>query len=160
MAFPAQTITAAKVATSHVRMRINSADACVRHHVVVGPVRDVTDIATGMTLLEHKGHNADGTAQVAYIFELEKASGKVRVTLDEVYDLDGVTWDGEQIDVDLTGVYQAASTKGWRFLAPKAYVNIVSFKPNIGSPSQTVVEIIPYNSPDTPAWSFNDDYTV
>jgi hypothetical protein len=148
MAFPAETVTSTLVAASHLIFTVNGS--------AVGRITDVTDIATGKALLEHKGHNADGTAQTAYVFELEAGSGKYRVTCDEIIDADASTYNGLKTNIVIKQVYQKDTAKVWAATCAKAYIQVVSVKPNIGSPSTVTLEVIPYNDPGTAAWTFDN----
>lgn len=162
MAFPAQTLTTTKVATGHLVLRINdnSVSTGAGAPVEIGRIIDITDVATGKTFYQHKGYNSDGTKQNVALFATEAGSGAYRVTLDEVKDIDGVTWDGEQVDVAIKQQFTKATTTAWRLKAAKAVIDIVSFKGNMDTPTTLVVEITPYNSTGTAAWDFDDAFSV
>lgn len=163
MAFPAETVTETLVAMSHVLLRVNSNATCCHHPpgpTNVGRVVDVTDIDTGEVLYEHLGHDSNGAAQIAALFVTRKGSGKFRVTLDEVYDADGETWLGDQIDVDLRQVYAKATSKGHRLLCAKARLSCISIKPNTGTPTTMVIAITPYNAPGSAAWTHDHDASM
>jgi hypothetical protein len=162
MAYPVQAITEEKVATGHLIFSINdnsvSTGAGIR--VVIGRVTEVADIDTGQTLYEHKGYNADGTKQTVRLFPTEAGSGKFRVTLDEIHDIDGVTWDGEQVDVAIRQAFNKDTDLAWRMLAATAYIDIKSLKPNQDTPSTIVLEVTPYAAPGTDAWAFDAAFSV
>lgn len=154
MAFPAQTVTTAAVGTGHILLGYGAGA-----RTYIGRVVEITDIATGKTYYDHKGYNTGGDKQTVARFPIELGSGAVRVTLDEVPDLDGVAWLGAQAYVSLAQEFKkpASAARCWEWYAPTATIDIVSFKPNLDSPSTVVLEITPYAATGTPAWYFNAD---
>jgi hypothetical protein len=105
-------------------------------------------------------YNADGTSQVAAIFQNKVASGKVEVTLDQIQDIDASSLFGFQTDVDLTQAYPKNSSKGWRVLYAKALVEPLDLTPQFDKPSTLKVRITPYNDPGTAPYTFDDDYDL
>jgi len=165
MAFPAETVTTSKVGLSHVFLMVNGTGNSSNspYKKKIGRVASVGGINLANELYKHRGKNASGISQIVKAFVTALGDGEVTVTLDEIYDWDiaGETYWGEQLDVQLQGFYQDAPTKGWSFIAAKAYVNPgANFQPNIDTPSTCDIVITPYNTAGTAPWSFNDDVTV
>ena len=159
MAFPAQTVDTAKIASGHVRLRLN-ANRTSPPPDVIGRVAAVDKLDFTPGTYEHLAYNADGTAQVAAIFQHRAASGKVELTLDQLQDVDATALFGYQTDVDLSQAYPQHSSKGWRVLYPKALVEPLDLTPNFTAPTTLHIRITPYNDPGTPAYVFDDDYDL
>jgi hypothetical protein len=159
MAFPSQTVDTTKIGSGHVRLRLNS-NSTNPVPTVVARVASVDKIDFAQGTYEHMAYNADGTSQVAAIFQNKAASGKVELTLDQVQDVDASTLFGFKTDVDLTQAFPKNSSKGWRVLYPKALVEPVDLVPSFDKPTTLKIRITPYNDPGTAAYSFNDDYTL
>jgi hypothetical protein len=126
----------------------------------VGRVASVDKIDFTQGTYEHMAYNADGTSQVAAIFQNKVASGKVEVTLDQIQDIDASSLFGFQTDVDLTQAYPKNSSKGWRVLYAKALVEPLDLTPQFDKPSTLKVRITPYNDPGTAPYTFDDDYDL
>lgn len=166
MAFAAQTVTPALVSFGHIRVRKNS-NATTTSNGAKRTLERVTGIANinlGETHIDHIGYNADGTAQLAYIFKQAWPMIEITVTLDEMLDLDTVSgaanWQGYLTDVDFGQVYPRNATKGWRLVIPTAYCHFSGLTPNMDTPTNITWTCKAYRTPGSPLYTFDADYTV
>jgi hypothetical protein len=159
MAFPAQVVDVTKVGSGHVRCRLNS-NSTSPAPTVVGRVASVDKIDFTQGKFEHMAYNADGTAQIAAVFQNKVASGIVELTLDEVADVDATTIFGFKTDVDLVQAFPKNSSKGWRVLYPKAFVEPLDLNPAFDKETTLKIRITPYNDPGTAPYTFDNNYTL
>ena len=96
--------------------------------------------------------------QIVEAIQTGKATGKIRVTVDEISDWDATTVRGKQASVTLMQAKPLASTKRWKMSASTAFVNVMSFKGDRNKNTSTaVLEITPYAAVGSSPWTFTDD---
>jgi len=126
----------------------------------IGRVIEVSDVATGKVYYDHKGYNDTGEKQTVSRWPIEMGSGVVRVTLDEVPDIDGAAWVATSVAyVSISQEFKkpTSAARSWEWYAATASIDVVSIKPNTDGPTTVVLEITPFAATGTPAWAFNAD---
>lgn len=159
MTFPAQVVVEALHAFGYVQVRVN-ANSTTPPPTVLGRIVAVGEFNLEDKTLDHMAYNADGTSQNSFIHLIEKAGPKVEVTIDEVQDLDALTFDGHVVDVDFVQVFPQNPTKGRRLLMAKAFIKVTKETPETDKPSTWKLMIESYNDPGSPTFTYDPNYTV